>query len=62
MSFRSKPVFNVMARLSFHPREISTEKIDCVGKKDETLPMVTLTACFEMVETTKSKAGRDLTQ
>ncbi|XP_040002025.1 integrin alpha-D [Xiphias gladius] len=53
---RSRPVFNVMAHLSFQPEEISTEKFDCVLKTDETLPMVTLTACFEMVEITKSKA------
>ncbi|XP_070775265.1 integrin alpha-L [Enoplosus armatus] len=53
---RSRPVFNVMAHLSFQPEEISTEKIVCQGT-DENLPMVTLTACFEMVETTKSKAG-----
>ncbi|KAL3995846.1 helicase required for RNAi-mediated heterochromatin assembly 1 [Sarotherodon galilaeus] len=52
----SKPVFNVMAHLSFHPKEISTEKLDCVGA-DENLLMVTLTACFEMVEATKSKQG-----
>uniref|UniRef100_A0A1A8I5U1 Integrin, alpha L (Antigen CD11A (p180), lymphocyte function-associated antigen 1, alpha polypeptide) n=1 Tax=Nothobranchius kuhntae TaxID=321403 RepID=A0A1A8I5U1_NOTKU len=52
---RSKPVFNATAQLSFHPGVISTEKIDCVNKKDENLPMVNLTACFEMVEATKSK-------
>ncbi|KAI3352734.1 hypothetical protein L3Q82_019312 [Scortum barcoo] len=54
---RSRPVFNVVARLSFEPQKISTEKIDCVGSTEEYLPMVTLTACFEMVETTKRKAG-----
>ncbi|GLD61092.1 integrin alpha-L-like protein [Lates japonicus] len=54
---RSRPVFNVMAHLSFQPEEISTEKIDCPIKTDETLPMVTLKVCFEMAETTKSKAG-----
>ncbi|XP_068444941.1 integrin alpha-D [Clinocottus analis] len=52
---RSRPVFDVTARLSFVPNEISTDKIDCLGNSDETLPMVNLTACFEMVETTKSK-------
>ncbi|XP_034388003.1 integrin alpha-M isoform X2 [Cyclopterus lumpus] len=52
---RSRPVFNVNARLSFIPNKISTDNIDCLGNTDETLPMVTLTACFEMVETTKSK-------
>ncbi|XP_030280862.1 integrin alpha-L-like isoform X2 [Sparus aurata] len=55
--FRSRPVFNVTAHLSFQPEMISTEKIDCVAKTNENLPMVNLTACFEMVETTKSKAG-----
>lgn len=53
---RSRPVFDVIARLSFTPSQISTDRIDCVGNSDEALPMVTLTICFEMVETTKSKA------
>ncbi|KAF7225371.1 integrin alpha-L isoform X1 [Nothobranchius furzeri] len=57
---RSKPVFNATAQLSFHPGVISTEKIDCVNKKDENLPMVNLTACFEMVEATKSKEAMRL--
>nr|XP_024658486.1 integrin alpha-M-like isoform X1 [Maylandia zebra] len=52
----SKPVFNVMAHLSFHPKEISTEKLDCQGAEGNLL-MLTLTACFEMVEATKSKQG-----
>uniref|UniRef100_A0A671TMD9 VWFA domain-containing protein n=1 Tax=Sparus aurata TaxID=8175 RepID=A0A671TMD9_SPAAU len=60
--FRSRPVFNVTAHLSFQPEMISTEKIDCVAKTNENLPMVNLTACFEMVETTKSKAGKDLSK
>ncbi|XP_045903225.1 integrin alpha-L-like [Micropterus dolomieu] len=56
---RSRPVFSVLARLSFHPEKISTETTDCLGNTEENrvLPMVTLTACFELVETTKSKAG-----
>uniref|UniRef100_A0A8C4EYV9 VWFA domain-containing protein n=1 Tax=Dicentrarchus labrax TaxID=13489 RepID=A0A8C4EYV9_DICLA len=54
---RSRPVVNVMAHLSFQPEEISTDKIDCLGNTVEILPMVTLTACFEMAETTKSNAG-----
>ncbi|CAK6975744.1 integrin alpha-D [Scomber scombrus] len=57
---RSRPVFNVKAHLSFQPKEISTEEIDCVGNTDQILPLVTLTVCFEMVEATKSiedKAG-----
>uniref|UniRef100_A0A3Q1H080 VWFA domain-containing protein n=1 Tax=Anabas testudineus TaxID=64144 RepID=A0A3Q1H080_ANATE len=53
---RSKPVVNVLAQLSFQPKEIRTEKMDCLGNTDETVPMVTLTVCFEMVETTKSKS------
>ncbi|XP_034438382.1 integrin alpha-M-like [Hippoglossus hippoglossus] len=53
---RSRPVFNVTAHLSFLPEEISTEKINCVDKTDEKLPMGTLKVCFEMVESTKSKA------
>ncbi|KAK5866566.1 hypothetical protein PBY51_020749 [Eleginops maclovinus] len=53
---RSKPVFNVMASLYFQPKEIHTDKIECLGNTDGNLPMVTLTACFKMVETTKSKA------
>ncbi|XP_019121695.1 integrin alpha-L [Larimichthys crocea] len=54
---RSRPVFNVTAHLSFEPKVISIEKIDCVGTTDENLPMVTLTACFEIKEATKSKQG-----
>ncbi|XP_022595636.1 integrin alpha-L-like [Seriola dumerili] len=54
---RSRPVFNVVAHLSCQPEEISIEKIDCLGNTDENLPVFTLTACFEMVEMTKSKAG-----
>ncbi|XP_013769556.1 integrin alpha-M-like isoform X3 [Pundamilia nyererei] len=43
-----------MAHLTFQPKEINTEIFDCLGA-DENLPMVTLTACFEMVKVTKSK-------
>uniref|UniRef100_A0A8C2WYR7 VWFA domain-containing protein n=1 Tax=Cyclopterus lumpus TaxID=8103 RepID=A0A8C2WYR7_CYCLU len=57
---RSRPVFNVNARLSFIPNKISTDNIDCLGNTDETLPMVTLTACFEMVETTKTAMSSGL--
>ncbi|KAL3067537.1 hypothetical protein OYC64_017292 [Pagothenia borchgrevinki] len=53
---RSRPVFNVKASLYFQPKEINTDKIECLGNTDANLPMVTLTACFEMVETTRSKA------
>uniref|UniRef100_A0AAX7SWS1 VWFA domain-containing protein n=1 Tax=Astatotilapia calliptera TaxID=8154 RepID=A0AAX7SWS1_ASTCA len=55
--FRAKPIFDVMAHLTFQPKEINTEIFDCLGA-DENLPMVTLTACFEMVKVTKSKQGR----
>ncbi|XP_023269435.1 integrin alpha-M-like [Seriola lalandi dorsalis] len=54
---RSRPVFHVTTHLSFLPKEISTEKFDCVAKTDTSLFMVTIKSCFEMVETTKSKAG-----
>uniref|UniRef100_A0A8D3E145 VWFA domain-containing protein n=1 Tax=Scophthalmus maximus TaxID=52904 RepID=A0A8D3E145_SCOMX len=47
---RSRPVFDIMARLSFLPEEISTDFVD---KKDEHSPMVNLTVCFEMLEKTK---------
>ncbi|KAE8301014.1 Integrin alpha-L CD11 antigen-like family member A [Larimichthys crocea] len=46
----SRPVFKVKPHLSFQPERISTERI-------ENLPMVTLTVCFEMVETTNRKQG-----
>ncbi|XP_017297102.1 integrin alpha-D [Kryptolebias marmoratus] len=52
---RSKPIFNVTAHLSFYPGEISTEDIDCLAGKDKSLPMGTITACFEKEEATKSK-------
>uniref|UniRef100_A0A3Q3IWD3 VWFA domain-containing protein n=1 Tax=Monopterus albus TaxID=43700 RepID=A0A3Q3IWD3_MONAL len=52
---RSRPVFNVTADLFFQPKEISTEKLDCVDNSDENLLMVDLTACFDMVEATRSK-------
>lgn len=55
--FRSKAVFNVTAHLSFHPQVISTVDINCLNGKDETLPMITVTACFEVVEATKTKAS-----
>uniref|UniRef100_A0A665UZQ2 Integrin alpha-M-like n=1 Tax=Echeneis naucrates TaxID=173247 RepID=A0A665UZQ2_ECHNA len=58
---RSRPVVNVTAHLSFSPKEISIEKIDCVGKMSENLPMVTLTVCFEMVETTRKKTELNIT-
>ncbi|KAA8594504.1 hypothetical protein FQN60_011639 [Etheostoma spectabile] len=54
---RSRPIFNITTRLSFEPNEISTEKIDCLDNTDANLPMVTLQACFEIAETTKSKAA-----
>ncbi|XP_024914576.1 integrin alpha-X isoform X2 [Cynoglossus semilaevis] len=53
---RSRPVFNVLAHLSFLPEEISTERFDCVANTDDHLPMGNLTACFQMVETTNCKA------
>ncbi|KAM3864688.1 integrin alpha-L [Diretmus argenteus] len=54
---RSRPVISVSAHLRFEPAEISTDKIDCLVKTDTTLPMVILTACFEMAERTQSKTG-----
>uniref|UniRef100_A0A672YKR3 Integrin alpha-M-like n=1 Tax=Sphaeramia orbicularis TaxID=375764 RepID=A0A672YKR3_9TELE len=54
---RSRPVFNVVAHLSFEPNEISTEDFDCVTKSEESFPMITLSVCFVMVETTTSVAG-----
>lgn len=60
--FRSRPVVDVRARLTFQPNEISTEKIDCLGSTDKNLPMVTIEACFEMRETTKSNSGGNKTQ
>lgn len=53
---RSKPVVNVTAKLSFYPREISLQEITCLEKGPD-LPMVTIRACFEMVEATNSKTG-----
>ncbi|XP_063333417.1 integrin alpha-L-like [Pelmatolapia mariae] len=49
--FRSKPVFNVLARLSFHPENLDTLS------PDKNVAVVKITACFEKVEATKSKAG-----
>ncbi|XP_071396311.1 integrin alpha-L-like [Centroberyx affinis] len=57
LSLRSKPVFNVSAHLRFEPAEISTDKIDCLENTATVLPMVILTACFDMAETTQRKAG-----
>ncbi|KAK2815604.1 hypothetical protein Q5P01_026071 [Channa striata] len=54
---RSKPVFNVTARLSFQPGEISIDNFNCFGKADNVFHMITITTCFESVETTTSKAG-----
>ncbi|XP_040043368.2 integrin alpha-M [Gasterosteus aculeatus] len=52
---RSRPVFNVTARLSFLPNKISIDNIVCPSDEDRPLEMVDLTVCFEMVETTKLK-------
>uniref|UniRef100_A0A8C4F4P2 VWFA domain-containing protein n=1 Tax=Dicentrarchus labrax TaxID=13489 RepID=A0A8C4F4P2_DICLA len=54
---RSRPVVDVIVHLSLHPEKINTKEIDCLGNTDDNLPSVTLRACFEMVEITKSKAG-----
>ncbi|XP_077427955.1 integrin alpha-M [Vanacampus margaritifer] len=54
---RSRPIVNAIAHLSFQPKKISTDQIDCSASTDAILPMANLTVCFEMVETTKSKAG-----
>ncbi|KAK2815603.1 hypothetical protein Q5P01_026070 [Channa striata] len=54
---RSRPVFDVLADLTFKPKELSTEDTDCTVNIDEIIHKGILTACFEMVETTKSKAG-----
>ncbi|XP_045547216.1 LOW QUALITY PROTEIN: integrin alpha-L [Salmo salar] len=52
---RSRPVLSISAHLHFHPLEISTNNFDCLA--EETIsPVVTLTACFNMAEATKSKA------
>ncbi|XP_026159746.1 integrin alpha-M [Mastacembelus armatus] len=52
---RSRPVFHVVAHLSFIPKEISTDKLGCEVNNNEILPMVTLKACFEMTEITKKQ-------
>lgn len=57
MSFRSRPVFNVTAHLSFTPKEISTNDLHCQGNTDKNHPLIDVTACFEMEEITKSKKG-----
>ncbi|KAF3687166.1 Integrin alpha-M CD11 antigen-like family member B [Channa argus] len=54
---RSRPVFNVTARLTFQPGEISIEHFKCLGTANDIFHMLNLTTCFEMVETTRSKAG-----
>ncbi|XP_057699342.1 integrin alpha-D [Corythoichthys intestinalis] len=54
---RSRPVVNVIARMSFQPKEISIDQLDCSANTDFILPMVNLTTCFDMEETTKSKRG-----
>uniref|UniRef100_A0A674DUQ0 Integrin alpha-L-like n=1 Tax=Salmo trutta TaxID=8032 RepID=A0A674DUQ0_SALTR len=52
---RSRPVLSISAHLHFHPSEISTDNFDCLAK--ETISsVVTLTACFNMAEATKSTA------
>ncbi|XP_071245053.1 integrin alpha-X-like isoform X1 [Salvelinus alpinus] len=52
---RSRPVLSLSAHLHFHPSEISTDNFDCLAKEIIS-PVVTLTACFNMAEATKSKA------
>ncbi|KAM4750891.1 integrin alpha-L [Anableps anableps] len=53
---RSKPVLDVKAKMSFYPNVISIQEINCL-QKENILPMITITACFEMVEATNSIAG-----
>lgn len=60
MSSRSKPVFDVISSLSFHPAEINTEKFECPAKTDVNLHMFTVTVCFNKEEATKSIGGREL--
>uniref|UniRef100_A0A8C7IQK2 VWFA domain-containing protein n=1 Tax=Oncorhynchus kisutch TaxID=8019 RepID=A0A8C7IQK2_ONCKI len=55
LRYESRPVLSVSAHLHFHPAEISTDNFDCLAKEIIS-PMVTLTACFNMAEATKSKA------
>uniref|UniRef100_A0A8C5D3K5 Integrin alpha-X-like n=1 Tax=Gouania willdenowi TaxID=441366 RepID=A0A8C5D3K5_GOUWI len=50
---RSKPVINVVARLTYDPEEISTEHLDCLGT-DKNLQMVSVSLCFEITEMTRS--------
>ncbi|XP_054635985.1 integrin alpha-D [Dunckerocampus dactyliophorus] len=61
---RSRPVVSVRARLSFKPKEISVDQIDCSVNTDLILPMVTLNVCFDMMETTTTagamKAGLNI--
>ncbi|KAM4611701.1 integrin alpha-M isoform 2-T2 [Polymixia lowei] len=54
---RSRPVISVSARLWFEPAEISTFNIDCLDNTDTALPMVILTACFNIAESTSGKTG-----
>ncbi|XP_064801875.1 integrin alpha-L-like [Oncorhynchus masou masou] len=55
IAHRSRPVLSVSAHLHFYPAEISTDRFDCLAKEIIS-PMITLTACFNMAEATKSKA------
>lgn len=62
LSFRSKPIFDVTAHLYFEPKMISIENISCPSRTDQAFQMGLLKVCFNMVEATKSKPGRDLRQ
>lgn len=62
LSSRSKPVFDVTAHLYFEPKMISIENISCSSRTDQTFQMGLLNVCFNMLEKTKSKPGRDLSQ
>uniref|UniRef100_A0AAY5EEI6 VWFA domain-containing protein n=1 Tax=Electrophorus electricus TaxID=8005 RepID=A0AAY5EEI6_ELEEL len=50
----ARPVLSVSAKLSFSPSEISLNNFDCILRTETTFPIITLTTCFTMAESTNS--------
>ncbi|XP_035391024.1 integrin alpha-M isoform X2 [Electrophorus electricus] len=56
----ARPVLSVSAKLSFSPSEISLNNFDCILRTETTFPIITLTTCFTMAESTNSTGDANL--
>ncbi|XP_076838543.1 integrin alpha-M isoform X2 [Brachyhypopomus gauderio] len=56
---KARPVLSVSAKLSFSPSEISLNNFDCLLTTETTFPIITLTTCFSMDESTNSTGAEN---